>query len=460
MKPHGTLRIAAPLLTLALATTSCTGGGGALSSLPPSAGAPPAPADVARTATAPAPAGTAPSSDSSASQASASQRTTPAHRERWFAAWGAPINTQASSGSAAPSNATVRDVARVSLGGSAVRIRVSNALSTTTPLVIGGATIALQQSAPSAQVVPGTAKRITFGGKPGITLAPGTQYAYSDPVPFAVHAQQNVAVSLYLPAATEPSAPTAVWNSNYATANGAGDQTQDAGGAPYTTNLSGATFTPGVPDGAGTGYGLTAIDVLTGEADGAVVMLGSSTFQGNNATQDGYDRVTDLLSARVDAEIPSGARKGIVNAGIGGDALYLGLNRMARDVFSQSGVTGVMIYDINDIGIGGRTLDQIEADYRTAVNESHARHIRVFCSTWAPESLDLRGEPSAEREAVNAWLLNSGTCDQVVDWDAVLRDPNVPQAYNPAYFSDSIHANAAGHRQMANAVNVPRWFGY
>ena len=95
-----------------------------------------------------------------------------------------------------------------------------------------------------------------------------------------------------------------------------------------------------------------------------------------------------------------------------------------------------------------------------AVSESHARNIRVFCATWAPESLDLRGEPSAEREAVNAWLLNSGTCDQVVDWDAVLRDPNVPQTYNPAYFSDSIHANAAGHRQMANAVNVPRWFGY
>jgi hypothetical protein len=40
----------------------------------------------------------------------------------------------------------------------------------------------------------------------------------------------------------------------------------------------------------------------------------------------------------------------------------------------------------------------------------------------------------------------------------VLADPNVPQTYNPLYFSDSIHANPAGHAAMANATPAKRWF--
>jgi lysophospholipase L1-like esterase len=40
----------------------------------------------------------------------------------------------------------------------------------------------------------------------------------------------------------------------------------------------------------------------------------------------------------------------------------------------------------------------------------------------------------------------------------VLADPEVPLTYNPIYFSDSIHPNAAGHAAMANATPVTRWF--
>lgn len=418
-------------LALALAVSSCTGGHGS-SSLP-----------------------------ASQSAASADQRgglQTASHHASWIGAWGAPVNTQSPTSGPTPSNSSIRDVARLSLGGSAVRIRIANPFSAN-PLVVGAATIALQAGTSGAAEVPGSTRRLTFGGKPGITLPAGTAYAYSDPVPFTVHAQQNVAVSLYLPGTNEPQVPTAVWNSNYASASGGGDATRDESGASYTTNISGPTATGGLPDQAGTGYALTGIDVLTTEANGAVVAFGSSTFQGNNSDQDQYDRVTDLLSVRIGNEIAAGGRKGIVNAGIGGDSLFKALARYDRDVASVSGVKGVMVYDINDIS-NGRTLDQIEGDYRTVVSESHARGIRVMCSTWAPEVQDLPGETSAERESLNAWLLNSRTCDAMVDWDQVLRDPNVPQTYNPAYFSDGIHPNATGHREMANAVPLSLWFGY
>jgi hypothetical protein len=246
---------------------------------------------------------------------------------RWVAAWGAPITGSATSST---SHATVRDVARVTLGGSRVRIRLSNALSTTTPLHVAAASIALQKSNPGAALVPGSSRAITFGGRPDITVPPKTGYVYSDPVDFPVAAQQNVAVSLYLSDSTNPGAGGAAYNTSYVTANDAGDRTGDESATPFTTT----TTSP---------YAVTAIDVLTDEADGAVVGLGSSTFHGNNSTTDGYNRVLDLLSARIDNEMPSGQRKGIVSAGIGGDTLHAGLDRVARDVLSQTGVAGVIV---------------------------------------------------------------------------------------------------------------------
>jgi lysophospholipase L1-like esterase len=107
----------------------------------------------------------------------------------------------------------------------------------------------------------------------------------------------------------------------------------------------------------------------------------------------------------------------------------------------------------------GQTLAQVEANYKLAVQQSHAHHIRVFCSTWAPESISTVAEvTTVARSQLNAWILNSGVCDDTVDWGSVLADPNVPQTYNPVYFSDSIHPNPAGHAAMANATPVKRWF--
>ena len=380
-----------------------------------------------------------------------------------IAAWGATVGGSAK----APVNGSVRDMAQVSLSGTAIRIRLINP-DPAIPLVVSSAYIGLQKSNPGPALVPGSSRRITFNhGKPGITLPPNTPYVYSDTVPFAVKAQQIVAVSLYLSAATAATASNATWNSSYATATAAGDQTLDESGATFTTNMSGATFDAtygtGVPEylQGGSTYALAAIDVQTTEANGAVVALGSSTFHGYESNQDQYDHIVDLLAGRINTDIPAGRRKGLVNEGLGGDSLYVALaGRFARDVFTQTGVTGVILYDINDLDPqNGQTLQSVENNYKLAAQQSHAHHIRVFCSTWAPESIsDLAEVTTAARSQLNQWLLNSGVCDDTVDWASVLADPNVPQTYNPLYFSDSIHANPAGHAAMANATPVKRWF--
>jgi lysophospholipase L1-like esterase len=380
---------------------------------------------------------------------------------QWMAAWGASPTGSATGG---PSNATVRNLVRVSLGGSHVRIRVANALSTDTPLVIGAATIALAKAPADATVVAGTTRAITFdGGHPGITVPPKTAYVYSDPIDLPVRDQQDLAISLYLPAATEPGALTATWNTSFVTEDGAGDRTRAEsadGFSPGKTSAGGSGR--GLPlncSGCAT-YALTAVDVYTDEAKGAVVGLGSSTFHGYNSDQDAWNSVLNDLSVRIDHELPFGRRVGVVNAGIGADTLHAGLERAERDVFSQSGVTAVIPYDLNDIATGhDRTAEQVETDYRKLIGESHARAIRVLCSTWPPESTDLSPQAQNERSKINAWILNSGSCDDIVDWNAVVSDPQAPLTYRPEYTtgSDTIHPNAAGHKAMADAVPM-RWF--
>jgi lysophospholipase L1-like esterase len=381
----------------------------------------------------------------------------------FYAAWGATVGSSAT----APTNGSVRDMALVTLGGSAVRIRLINP-DTANPLVVCAAYIGLQKTNPGPALVPGSSRQITFnGGQPGITLPPNTPYAYSDPVAFNVNPQQVVAVSLYLSASTAATAATATWNSSYATASGAGDQTRDESGASFTTDLAGATFDATFGTGvqedliSGVDYALAAIDVLTTTANGSVVALGSSTFHGYESEQDEYDHVIDDLGARINNEIPAGMRKGLVDEGLGGDSLFVALaGRYARDTFTQTGVTGVILYDINDLDTqNNQTVADVENNYRLAVSEAHAHHIRVFCSTWAPESVsDTSQILGNERGQVNEFILTSGVCDDIVDWATTLSEPNVPLSYNPAYFSDSIHPNAAGHMAMAEAVPLARWF--
>ena len=367
-----------------------------------------------------------------------------APKPAWIAAWAAPITDSAvatlGSTSGAPANATVRNVSYVELGGRSLRIRVSNAFGGGTPLRIGSATVALVGD--GASINGATIRRVTFGGRRGITLKGGTQYAYSDKITFNVRAHSLVAVSLYLPSGTNPNAFTANYNTSFLTDNDAGDHTAD----PSADAFTGTT---------GSTYALTAIDVLTPEANGAIVGLGSSSFHGTASTEDTYGRVLDLLSVRVKRYISAGNRKSVISAGIGGDTLHAGLSRMNRDVFSQTGVTGVILYDINDLS--SRTAEQIIDDYRIAIREAHKRKILVFCPTWPPAAQSNPGFPTQEKSKLNAWILNSGECDDVVDWAVVVEEQTTHMTYRPQYFADGIHPNDAGHKAMSEATPL-RWF--
>jgi hypothetical protein len=107
----------------------------------------------------------------------------------------------------------------------------------------------------------------------------------------------------------------------------------------------------------------------------------------------------------------------------------------------------------------GQTLAEVESNYELAVSEAHAHHICVFCATWAPESISGLAElETAERSQLNQWILNSGVCDDTVDWATVLGDPNVPQRTTRCTSAIRSTPTPPRNAAMVNATPVKRWF--
>jgi hypothetical protein len=90
---------------------------------------------------------------------------------------------------------TIRQTARLSIGGNRVRVVFSNEYGNA-PLAIGAAGIAL--AADAGKIKDGSEHPITFGGSPSIVIPPGAP-AISDPVDMSVDPLALVSVSIYLP---------------------------------------------------------------------------------------------------------------------------------------------------------------------------------------------------------------------------------------------------------------------
>src|SRR5437764_14349890 len=91
-------------------------------------------------------------------------------------------------------NTTLRQIVHTSIGGSTVRVRLSNEIGTQ-PLVIGAAHVAMRST--DGSIVPESDRTLTFSGQPSITIPPGAP-GLSDAVRLDVPPLSDLAVSLYL----------------------------------------------------------------------------------------------------------------------------------------------------------------------------------------------------------------------------------------------------------------------
>src|SRR5437773_4728228 len=92
-------------------------------------------------------------------------------------------------------NTTLRQIVHTSIGGSTVRVRLSNEIGTQ-PLVIGAAHVAVRST--GSGIASGSDRTLTFGGRESVTIPPGAP-ALSDPVPLEVPALSDLPISVYLP---------------------------------------------------------------------------------------------------------------------------------------------------------------------------------------------------------------------------------------------------------------------
>lgn len=394
-----------------------------------------------------------------------------APRKAWIATWAASPQSSAPDPQEPLLNIddqTVRQRVRVSIGGAQICIRLSNEYGSA-PLLVGSATVGMPTDPTSVR--PDSIQSLTFGGSNSVKIPAGAP-VLSDPVSFPVTSGAEISISLYFPkrVATPTLHALAL---KRAVVSQHGDHTRaekiEAGAVSESLILVSAVLVPAQP------------------SERLVVAFGDSVTDGDRSTVDADHNWPSDLIRRL-GKTAEGSRVAVVNEGIVGNRLLgdcfiasvgcFGVSAMARfdrDALALPGVTHIVLLEgINDIGFPGaklgasyladpsdvRSPEDLFSGYLQLISRAHAHGIKLLGATITPfEGVDFPGYYSESKEAVrqtvNKWIRTSGSFDAVIDFDAVLRDPDHPSRLLPRFASkDHLHPNDLGYRAMADAIDL------
>jgi lysophospholipase L1-like esterase len=384
----------------------------------------------------------------------------------WVSVWGAseyaPFKFIPGPPESAIADKTIRMVVRTSIGGSRLRIRLSNAFGSSA-LTVGAAHVALTDN--ESKILPGTDRALTFGGSPKVNVPVGAP-AISDPIDLPIKPLAELSVSIYLPTSTS------VEDSH----RGAQHDSYISGPGDLTSSLE-------LPnsEAKNSWYFLSSIEMWEPETTTTTVAFGDSITEGSNNPKSPYSDYPDQLAMRV-ARGEKSSGIAVVNEGIGGNRiLHDGAGRSAlarfdKDVLSHPGVSNlIVLLGVNDIGFPRVRMSELKipnvtgnlfASERVSASEiiwglqqiiarGHEHGIRVYGATIMPfegtNAYDLEG--NAIREEVNKWIRGANAFDRVFDFDELVRDPDHPAKLRAAFDSgDHIHPNPAGYKAMADAI--------
>ncbi|MCU1602999.1 MAG: putative secreted protein [Frankiales bacterium] len=369
---------------------------------------------------------------------------TPLH---WVGAWQASPE----SGGAASTDKSFRMPVHASIGGSVLRLRLSNAYGKA-PVTIANLTLALPLSGqPGPAIDPATVKVVAKR-----IVVPAGKDVYTRAVSYPVPADGWITVSFSAPGSFPATTHHNVgMTTTWKTLDGMGDQTGDTAGTTFVTPGIDYTY-------------LSALDVVGPKQLRTVVALGDSITDCCYSAPDTNKRWTDLLNERL-AAAPGPRRFVVTNSAMSGndvsndrdgnqDQGAAGVTRITRDVFDEPNVSTVIVFEgINDVGTGVPASTAISA-YQRIVTESHRRGIRVVFATLTPckQAFAAGGSYVADapvRDQLNAWLrAHRSSFDGLIEFDRAVASPLDPDAWSPQYFFDGLHPNPLGLNAMAGAV--------
>ena len=332
------------------------------------------------------------------------------------------------------------------LGGTQVRVKLTNKFATNT-LTVGAVHVALRSS--NNSIVSTSDRTLTFGGQAGATLAAGAEI-WSDPVTLTIAQHVTVAISVYVPGSFKPTTfhPTGLHTSYIS----------KTGNFTASTTLPLASFTNTTTQV----LMVSGLQVWAPETSQVAIAFGNSITDGAGATNNANGNWPDILSKRIPS-LPSGAPFAVINMGIGSNRVVAsdlagpsGVHRFADDVLARPNVGYVILLEgINDISYHQATAATITGAYATIVAQAHAAGIKVYGATLLPigNSTKYTVANEATRQAVNAWIRTPGNFDAVLDFEAVVKDPATnPLRIKANMTGDYVHPNAAGYSAIGNSI--------
>jgi lysophospholipase L1-like esterase len=382
----------------------------------------------------------------------------PASTGTWVGAWSAsPAAAEPGTETTGMAGRSVRNVVHAGIAGTSARITLSN-LYGQSPLTVTHASIALADGPGTAAALAGTMRRLTFGGSPQVVIPAGGQ-VMSDIARIAVPYGADVLVTTYSPVPSGPVThhPRAQQISYLAE----GDHASDVTAVAYTTETPYWRY-------------LTALDVLSHEADGTVVAIGDSITDGFGSETNANHRWTDVLAERLHEAAGDGRdtpRYSVVNQGISGNRVLTSragrpadnpsaLSRFERDALGRTGVKVVVIVlGVNDILNSPKLADRdtLLAGLRTMTEQAHGRGLKVVGATITPFGGHKGFTQAREtmRQEVNEEIRSGRLFDAVVDFDKALRDPYDPRRLRSQYDSgDHLHPSDKGYARMGRYLDL------
>lgn len=338
------------------------------------------------------------------------------------------------------SNRSLREIVRVSIGGSQLRLQLSNEFGSSEVDINA---IYIADSKDGWEIDAKTARYLTFGGKKNITIEKG-QAVFSDVLKYNLKPLQRLTITINYGKRTPENA------------------TSHRGSRTTSYIIKGASKPKSSFEDSERldhWYNIAAIDVMAPESTPSVAIIGNSITDGRGSTTNLQNRWPDFLATAL------GGQTAVLNLGIGGNCVLEGglsqpaLVRFDRDILGQRGVKALIIFEgVNDIGGSAgqaerKTQRLIEA-YKTLIKKARDNGMKVYMGTITPFKGNGYFKPfqEAARQVVNEWIRMTDLIDGVIDFDQLARDPSDTLQLRKEYSDDWLHLSPAGYEAMGKCA--------